>query len=164
MNNKKIGIVFLIALFLITQVYAFELTTKDTIKDVCPSTTTLYTATVSGQGNFNINYGGSAAAFATVVPQGFSLNNEIRTIIKIGFANFPIFFFKFNVVFKSIFNVSRLRLFMPMISTLFGSFFRSASSCISTKHSMLQRFAAIIIFFILVFVKILAINKTASAP
>ena len=80
MNNKKIGIVFLIALFLITQVYAFELTTKDTIKDVCPSTTTLYTATVSGQGNFNVNYGGSAAAFATVVPQGFSLNNEIRTI------------------------------------------------------------------------------------
>src|SRR3989344_6329134 len=80
MNNKKIGIVFLIALFLITQVYAFELTTKDTIKDVCPSTTVLYTATISGQGNFNVNYGGSAAAFTTVVPQGFSLNNEVRTI------------------------------------------------------------------------------------
>ena len=82
MNNKKFGVAILIILFLalIYNVNAFELTSAELTKEVCPSNTALFTAAVSGTGNFNINYDGSASSFATVVPQGFYLLNGQRTI------------------------------------------------------------------------------------
>jgi len=84
MNNKKIGIIFLLILFNLvftSNVNAFELTaTSETTKNVCPSNTILFTSLVSGTGIFTVSYDGSAAAFATVVPQGFSLFNGQRTI------------------------------------------------------------------------------------
>ncbi len=81
MNNKKL--IWVITFLLIMQIsYAqdFTLISNELTKTVCPSNTALFTATVQGSGNFNINYDGSAKAFATVVPQGFTLNNEPRTI------------------------------------------------------------------------------------
>lgn len=82
MNNKKFGVAILIILFLalIYNVNAFELTSTELTKEVCPSSTVLFTAGVSGTGTFNVNYDGSASSFATVVPQGFYLSNGQRTI------------------------------------------------------------------------------------
>ena len=82
MNNKKKLILTSLIIFILATniVLAFDLSSSDVEKTVCPSNTILYTATVSGTGNFNVNYEGSAAAFATVVPQGFSLDNSQKTI------------------------------------------------------------------------------------
>jgi len=82
MNNKKFVVAILIVLFLalIYNVNAFELTSTELAKSVCPSNTVLFTAAVSGTGNFNINYDGSAAGFATIVPQGFYLLDGQRPI------------------------------------------------------------------------------------
>ncbi len=82
MNNKK-SVVLSLLIFIIIfsiSVNAFELTGIETTKNVCASNTVLFTATVSGSGNFNVNYGGSASQFSTVVPQGFTLLNGERTI------------------------------------------------------------------------------------
>ena len=82
MNNKNFGVSFLLVFIIIfsVSVNAFELTSTETTKNVCTSNTVLFTATVSGSGNFNVNYGGSASQFSTVVPQGFTLLNGERTV------------------------------------------------------------------------------------
>ena len=81
MNNKK-NLLILLTIFLLTLSLAngFELTSTELQKSVCPSNTILFTAAVSGEGNFNLNYEGSASSFATIVPQSFTLNNEQKTI------------------------------------------------------------------------------------
>src|SRR3989344_2851418 len=81
MNNKK-NLLILLTIFLLTLSLAngFELTSTELQKSVCPSNTILFAAAVSGEGNFNLNYEGSASSFATIVPQSFTLNNERSTI------------------------------------------------------------------------------------
>ncbi|MEK6834770.1 MAG: hypothetical protein AABX61_00725 [Nanoarchaeota archaeon] len=79
MNNKNI-LVFIIFLLLISSVHAFDLTPSETEKSTCPSSTILLNTNVVGTGNFNVNVEGTAAKWATIVPQGFSLNNEAKLI------------------------------------------------------------------------------------
>ena len=82
MNNKKIGIMLFVFLILmnITSVNAFDLSSNEIEKSTCPSSTILLNANVIGTGSFSVNTDGSAAKWATVVPQGFTLNNEARLI------------------------------------------------------------------------------------
>src|SRR3989344_4375949 len=83
MNNKKNWLIFLLIillLFNLAKVDAFELTAQELTKDICPSSTIVFTATVSGTGNFNAYLEGTASKFSTVVPQSLSLNNEAKTI------------------------------------------------------------------------------------
>ncbi len=81
-NKKKLNVILVLIIFILATntVLAFDITSSDLEKNVCPSNTALFTATVSGTGSFNVNYEGSAAVFATVVPQGFTLNNEQKNI------------------------------------------------------------------------------------
>ena len=80
MNNKNSLILF-IFLLIINSVNAFDLVSvSEKEKSVCPSSTILLNAKVIGTGNFNVNADGSASKWATVVPQGFILNNEAKLI------------------------------------------------------------------------------------
>ena len=83
MNNKKSGIIiliFLISLLFINPVNAFELDSEELEKSVCPSSIILLNANVFGTGSFNVNLEGTAAKWAVVVPQGFTLNNENKLV------------------------------------------------------------------------------------
>jgi len=79
MNNKK-SLILIIFLLLISSVNAFDLTSNELEKSVCPSSTILLNANVFGIGSFTVNADGSASNWATVVPQGFILNNELKLI------------------------------------------------------------------------------------
>ena len=80
MNNKYFLALF-IFLLIINSVNAFDLVSvSENEKSVCPSSTILLNANVFGSGSFNINVDGSASKWATVFPQGFSLNNEAKLV------------------------------------------------------------------------------------
>jgi hypothetical protein len=79
MNNKKILILIFI-LLVVNSVNAFDLSSFEKEKSVCPSNTILLNANVLGTGSFNVNLDGTASKWATVVPQGFILNNEAKLI------------------------------------------------------------------------------------
>ena len=80
MNNKKGVILLFIFLISINLVNAFDLSSNELEKSVCPSSKILLNANVFGTGSFNINLEGSASKWATVFPQGFTLNNELKII------------------------------------------------------------------------------------
>ncbi len=81
MNNKSILFLF-IFLILINSfpVNAFDLTSTELEKSVCPSSTTLFNANVFGSGTFNVNVDGDAAKWTVFVPQGFGLNNQNKLV------------------------------------------------------------------------------------
>ena len=81
MNNKIILFLF-IFLILINSfpVNAFDLTSTELEKSVCPSSTTLFNANVFGSGTFNVNVDGDAAKWTVFVPQGFGLNNQNKLV------------------------------------------------------------------------------------
>jgi uncharacterized membrane protein len=79
MNNKLV-IVLLAILLVIPISFAFELNSNELTKTTCQGNTLLFTASVFGTGNFNVNLDGSASSWSTAVPQGFILNNNGKTI------------------------------------------------------------------------------------
>ena len=79
MNNKLV-IVLLAILLAIPITFAFELNSNELTKTTCQGNTLLFTASVFGTGNFNVNLDGSASSWSTSVPNGFILNNNGRTI------------------------------------------------------------------------------------
>ena len=79
MNNKLI-LLLLFVLFLVPVSFAFEINSNEIAKTTCQGNTLLFTANIFGTGNFNLNLDGSASSWSTVVPQGFVLNNNGKTI------------------------------------------------------------------------------------
>ncbi|MBS3143831.1 hypothetical protein J4446_03085 [Candidatus Woesearchaeota archaeon] len=79
MNNKLI-IVLIAILLIIPMSFAFELNSNELTRTTCQGSTILFTASVFGTGNFNVNLDGSASSWSTAVPQGFILNNNARTV------------------------------------------------------------------------------------
>ncbi|MEK6862704.1 MAG: hypothetical protein AABW57_00875, partial [Nanoarchaeota archaeon] len=82
MNNKNILILFIFLLLInsINSVNAFDLTSSELEKSVCPSSTILLNANVFGTGSFSVNLEGTASKWTTIVPQGFTLNNEAKLV------------------------------------------------------------------------------------
>ncbi|MCD4666566.1 hypothetical protein K8R47_02035 [archaeon] len=78
MNNKIL--IILITLFLLPLASAFTVETFEQQQSVCPTSTILFTATVTGSGDFTTSLSGSASQFSTAVPTGFSLTESSRTI------------------------------------------------------------------------------------
>src|SRR3989344_6375716 len=79
-NNFIVILIFLLILISTNNVNAFDLTSTESEKSVCPSSTILLNAYVFGTGSFNVNLEGAAAKWTNVVPQGFTLNNEAKLI------------------------------------------------------------------------------------
>ena len=79
MNNKLV-IVILAILIIIPPALAFELNSRESTRTTCQGNTILFTASVFGTGNFNVNLDGSASSWSTAVPNGFILNSNARTI------------------------------------------------------------------------------------
>ncbi|HLE06141.1 MAG TPA: hypothetical protein VI790_02215, partial [Candidatus Nanoarchaeia archaeon] len=82
MNNKRVLILLTFLLFItsLSSVNAFDLTSAELEKSVCPSSTILFNTNVLGSGSFSVNLEGDAAKWAIVVPQGFVLNNEAKLL------------------------------------------------------------------------------------
>ena len=82
MNNKRVLILLTFLLFItsLSSVNAFDLTSAELEKSVCPSSTILFNTNVLGSGSFSVNLEGDAAKWAIVVPQGFVLKNEAKLL------------------------------------------------------------------------------------
>lgn len=86
MNNKKIVIISLVlSIFLFSALIKnvnADFSVKDTQSEaiVCPGSTTLFTSDIEGTGDFSVNLEGGASSFSTVVPLGFSLIADKKTL------------------------------------------------------------------------------------
>ncbi|MAG47575.1 hypothetical protein CL617_03140 [archaeon] len=85
MNNKKsllVTLFLIISLFVNLSAAHAEFSVTDTQNEavVCPGSTALFTTTIQGTGDFTANLEGSASSFSTVVPPGFSLIAEGKTL------------------------------------------------------------------------------------
>ena len=86
MNNKKNSILSLILIILLSllsfpNVKAdFSIINTQNEAIVCPGSTAIFTSVIDGTGDFTVNLEGSASSFSTVVPLGFSLIAEQKTL------------------------------------------------------------------------------------
>ncbi|MBU1204049.1 MAG: hypothetical protein KKG60_03205 [Nanoarchaeota archaeon] len=85
-NNKnrvnKIIVLLIMSFFVlaIRQASAFEISSATTQQSTCPGSTVLFTATLTGTGNFNINLDGKASSWTSAVPPGIHLEQGSETI------------------------------------------------------------------------------------
>ena len=86
MNNKKNLVIYIISILLISLLTFpnakadFIITNTQNEAVVCPGSTALFTSVIDGTGDFTVNLEGSASSFSTVVPLGFSLIAEQKTL------------------------------------------------------------------------------------
>src|SRR3989338_4201288 len=87
MNNKKKNLTLSIFLIILLSLISppnvnadFTVTNTQNEAVVCPGSTALFTSVVEGTGDFTVNLEGSASSFSTVVPLGFSLIAESKTL------------------------------------------------------------------------------------
>src|SRR3989338_3256 len=87
MNNKKKNLTLSIFLIILLSLISppnvnadFTVTNTQNEAVVCPGSTALFTSVIDGTGDFTVNLEGSASSFSTVVPLGFSLIAEQKTL------------------------------------------------------------------------------------